>query len=191
MHEMLPISESKLWHVTNDLMDKGDIDVILDNILIRRVSGTPENVHVRNYIINRMQQLGWQIQLDQFDDNTPLGVKNFANIIATHNPNAERFLILACHYDSKLFDQFVFLGAIDSAVPCAIMINIAKTLQHLLNQHSNNVASDIGLLLLFLDGEEAFVQWTSTDSIYGARHLAAKWEKEGFLNRIVSICCIY
>ena len=29
--------------------------------------------------------------------------------------------------------------------------------------------------MIFLDGEEAFVQWTDTDSIYGARHLAEKW----------------
>jgi glutaminyl-peptide cyclotransferase len=25
-------------------------------------------------------------------------------------------------------------------------------------------------------GEEAFLEWTSTDSIYGSRHLANKWE---------------
>ena len=25
---------------------------------------------------------------------------------------------------------------------------------------------------MFFDGEEAFVRWTDTDSIYGARHLA-------------------
>lgn len=29
-------------------------------------------------------------------------------------------------------------------------------------------------MLLFLDGEEAFVQWTKNDSIYGARHLSDK-----------------
>lgn len=28
-------------------------------------------------------------------------------------------------------------------------------------------------MLLFLDGEEAFVQWTKNDSIYGSRHLAS------------------
>jgi len=32
------------------------------------------------------------------------------------------------------------------------------------------------LTLLFLDGEEAFHDWTDTDSTYGARHLAALWE---------------
>lgn len=25
---------------------------------------------------------------------------------------------------------------------------------------------------MFFDGEEAFVKWTNTDSLYGARHLA-------------------
>ena len=30
------------------------------------------------------------------------------------------------------------------------------------------------LQLIFLDGEEAIEQWSDTDSIYGARHLAAE-----------------
>jgi len=33
------------------------------------------------------------------------------------------------------------------------------------------------LQLIFFDGEEAFVDWTETDSLYGARHLAAQMEK--------------
>lgn len=31
------------------------------------------------------------------------------------------------------------------------------------------------LQLIFFDGEEAFHDWTATDSIYGARHLANRW----------------
>lgn len=34
--------------------------------------------------------------------------------------------------------------------------------------------------LLFFDGEEAFVQWDENDSIYGARHLARKWNHMKF-----------
>ena len=30
------------------------------------------------------------------------------------------------------------------------------------------------LQLVFLDGEEAIMRWTDTDSIYGARHLASE-----------------
>ena len=33
---------------------------------------------------------------------------------------------------------------------------------------------DVTLQLVFFDGEEAFVQWTATDSLYGSRHLAKK-----------------
>lgn len=35
-------------------------------------------------------------------------------------------------------------------------------------------------MLLFLDGEEAFKQWGPKDSIYGARHLAAKWHNNQY-----------
>ena len=68
--------------------------------------------------------------LDEFDSPTPLGIKRFTNIIATVNPNAKRRLILAAHYDSKLYesegDTRFFLGATDSAMPCAMLIEIAR-----------------------------------------------------------------
>ena len=38
--------------------------------------------------------------------------------------------------------------------------------------------SEVTLQFVFFDGEEAFKRWTSTDSIYGSRHLAGTWEKE-------------
>jgi glutaminyl-peptide cyclotransferase len=33
---------------------------------------------------------------------------------------------------------------------------------------------------VFLDGEEAFQEWTHLDSIYGAKHLAETWEKRWY-----------
>jgi hypothetical protein len=36
------------------------------------------------------------------------------------------------------------------------------------------------LKFIFFDGEEAFEEWGPTDSIYGARHLAAKWEQNAY-----------
>lgn len=36
--------------------------------------------------------------------------------------------------------------------------------------------SEVSLQLVFFDGEEAFHQWTSTDSVYGSRNLAEVWE---------------
>ena len=40
---------------------------------------------------------------------------------------------------------------------------------------------DFSLQLIFFDGEEAFVRWTNTDSIYGSRHLAAQMAQENGL----------
>lgn len=64
------------------------------------------------------------------------------------------------------------IGATDSAVPCAMMINLAKTMSAQLEPLKNNRLS---LMFIFFDGEEAFRQWGPKDSIYGARHLAQKW----------------
>ena len=98
--------------------------------------------------------------------------------------NAPRRMVLVCHYDSKISPQG-FLGATDSAVPCAQMINLAHTMKMDLDDHNRNSNSELTLQLLFLDGEEAFVQWTSTDSIYGARHLASKLETTNYqYNRV-------
>ena len=38
--------------------------------------------------------------------------------------------------------------------------------------------------LVFFDGEEAIQQWSTSDSTYGSRHLAAKWGRDGTLGRI-------
>lgn len=120
---------------------------------------------------------------DRFDEKTPMGVKTFENIIAYSNPNADRYLLLAAHYDSKYFAEGEFLGATDSAVPCAMMINLLKTLQGPAMVELQSRTTQ-GLMLVFFDGEEAFENWSATDSIYGARHLAQRWENENFLSKI-------
>ncbi len=38
----------------------------------------------------------------------------------------------------------------------------------------------VTLQLIFFDGEEAFETWTSTDSLYGSRHLATRWQSEPY-----------
>lgn len=59
-----------------------------------------------------MQNLGWTVETDEFMDKTPIfGDLKFTNVIATINPNANKFLIVACHYDSKYFPNDIFLGA--------------------------------------------------------------------------------
>uniref|UniRef100_A0AAF5CV71 Glutaminyl-peptide cyclotransferase n=2 Tax=Strongyloides stercoralis TaxID=6248 RepID=A0AAF5CV71_STRER len=157
--------------------NKERFENILRPILVERVVGTEAHREVGNYIINEASNAGFNIELDIFNDKTPYGVKEFKNIIATFDPSAPRRLVLACHYDSKILNEGVMIAATDSAVPCAMMLDIAKTLGPLLGKRNN---TDLTLQLIFFDGEEAFVDWTNTDSIYGARHLAKKWGDEYF-----------
>jgi len=83
--------------------------------------------------------------------------------------------VLACHYDSKYTADYEFIGATDSAVPCAMLLHLAYTMKDKLDDHKNRRDQNVTLQLLFFDGEEAFVSWGPNDSIYGARHLARKW----------------
>jgi len=178
--ETLKISDSALLKISN-LSNSAHFMKTLDKILIPRVPGTEGHSKVRDFIIESMEELEWQVDRDAFTDSTPFGNIRFENIIATQNPLAERFLVLACHYDSKYFKKFEFLGATDSAVPCAMLINLAYTMNKFLKLKNDN---NIGLMFIFFDGEEAFVEWGPKDSIYGARHLAAKWESENFLKKL-------
>lgn len=84
---------------------------ILDNILIPRVVGTPNHAKVVRYIVGELEKLNWHVDIDEFQAKTPnFGVLTFQNIVGSLNPNAERFLVLACHYDSKYFSNEEFVG---------------------------------------------------------------------------------
>lgn len=65
-------------------------------------------------------------------------------------------------------------------MPCVILLDVAEALNSLLDQRAakaeegngddeEDAATHTTLQLIFFDGEEAFKDWTQTDSIYGAR----------------------
>jgi len=72
-----------------------------------------------------------------------------------------------------------FIGATDSAAPCATLLDVAEALTPLLQEKSRQVEAGeydgddewahTTLQIVLFDGEEAFHDWTATDSIYGAR----------------------
>ncbi|CAF0806874.1 unnamed protein product [Adineta ricciae] len=166
--------ESKQYKCFSPLSDNSDEfhSKLLQPLLIPRVSGTPGNAQARQHIVSKLRSTNmWNIEFDTFDAMTPDGQVEFTNIIATLDPKAPRRLVLACHHDSKKLPNFV--GATDSAVPCAMLLDIALSLQPQLKELQQNKGIP-SLQLIFFDGEEAVRDWTSTDSIYGSKHLAKK-----------------
>jgi hypothetical protein len=168
-----------------------DLDIhhgsLLAPILIPRVPGTPGQQKAQEHFVNyfRKELPKWTIEWQNSSSKTPAtGDKMipFGNLIIKREPpwvkpGQSNLLTLVAHYDSK-YSPTGFVGATDSAVPCAILMHVARTLDKFLTQmheemnalgEGGTVEQDMGIQLLLLDGEEAFVTWTETDSLYGAR----------------------
>lgn len=173
VHSPRTVSNSELSQLAS-LTNESYFKEVLQQILVPRVVGTPSHEKVKEFIGSELQSIGYDIEHDEFYEQTPnLGKLKFTNVIARLNPEATRFLTLACHYDSKYFKNFNFVGATDSAVPCAMLIHLAKVLTPYIKSSNSKVS----LMLVFFDGEEAFENWSETDSLYGARNLAQKWSQ--------------
>ncbi|RCN39635.1 peptidase, M28 family [Ancylostoma caninum] len=172
---LLPVNST--IRLCRDFMNPARFQKILKPLLVQRIVDTPQHRQVGEYIHNYFVKLGWSTEWDVFEQNTPYGIKTFRTLIVTSDMKSPRRLVLACHYDSKILPGKVMIAATDSAVPCAMMMDIARSLTPYMYRR---VAADVALQLIFFDGEEAFVEWTPTDSLYGSRHLAKKWESKWY-----------
>jgi glutaminyl-peptide cyclotransferase len=128
-----------------------------------RVAGTPENAKTRQYIVKTLADLGIKSVEQPFDARTPVGPVKMANIVATLPGDRPERIILASHFDTKLFKEFRFVGASDSASSTAALLELARVLK--------DRPRPFTIELLFFDGEEAFGDWSlAHDSTYGSRH---------------------
>ncbi|XP_006738566.2 glutaminyl-peptide cyclotransferase-like protein [Leptonychotes weddellii] len=173
------LPEARLRRVVGQLDPHRLWNTYLRPLLVVRTPGSPGNLQVRKFLEATLRTLtaGWHVELDPFTASTPLGPLDFGNVVATLDPGAARHLTLACHYDSKLFPSgsTPFVGATDSAVPCALLLELAQALDRELSRAKKQEAP-VTLQLLFLDGEEALKEWGPQDSLYGSRHLAQLME---------------
>ncbi|KAI0602021.1 glutaminyl-peptide cyclotransferase [Biscogniauxia sp. FL1348] len=183
------------------LVPSGDADYDIHNgrllapLLIPRVAGTPgQEAAQRHFVDYFAKELPkWKVEWYNSTSTTPVTGNRelpFANLVLKREPpwvreGQSNLLTLVAHYDSKITPDG-FIGATDSAVPCAILMHVARTLDPYLTQMyeemtalgegGGSVEEDMGVQILLLDGEEAFLSWTSTDSLYGSRALAEEWE---------------
>lgn len=155
-----------------------------------RVPGTEGSLYAREYIKSHFAQISektgaqWHVEEDVFEERG----FNFSNIVATIAPDGVRtpqYLVLSVHYDSKIVPEG-FIGAIDSAVSCGILLDLAETISPSLAAafSDEDLEIDMGLKIIFFDGEEAIETWTDEDSIYGARHLHSQWKAQKKLGSI-------
>jgi Zn-dependent M28 family amino/carboxypeptidase len=141
-----------------------------------RPSGSEAHRTMQQYIGRHLETAGFTVEQDSFTAQTPVGAVPITNIIGRigGSGGASRILVLASHYETKMMDNFV--GANDSGSSTGLLLTLAPLLAKQKLGHE--------LRLVFFDGEEAFQEWSETDSLYGSRHLAERWKAEGVLPRI-------
>jgi glutaminyl-peptide cyclotransferase len=124
-----------------------------------------------------------QLEEDTFMADTPIGAVNLHNFIVRFPGKKPGVIVLGTHYETNYpLRNINFVGANDGAATTGLLIAIAD---HLREQTAHGKQLDgYSVWLVFFDGEEAFQTWSQSDSTYGSRHLAAKWGRDGSLERI-------
>jgi len=145
-----------------------------------RPSGTPAIVETRKYIIEQLKSFGIEAKEQPFIGMTPLGEVSMANVIATIPGRRPDRLVLASHYDTKLYREMRFVGANDGASSTAALLELGRVLKGRPNE--------LTIELLFLDGEEARLpEWQGTDNTYGSRHYVQAAQKSGSLKSLKAL----
>jgi len=106
------------------------------------------------------------VRVESFDAPTPHGRLPMANVVAVLPGRRRDVIMIAGHYDTKWFKDFAFVGANDGGSSAALLIELARRLHARPHEYTYWV--------VWLDGEEAREAWTSTDSLYGSRWMAAE-----------------
>ncbi|HET7339896.1 MAG TPA: M28 family peptidase, partial [Methylomirabilota bacterium] len=109
---------------------------------------------------------GAQVQVKPFEADTPHGRLAMANVVAVLPGTRPDVVLLAGHYDTKVFKDFRFVGANDGGSSAALLLELARRLAAR--------PRDYTYWLVWFDGEEARESWTDRDSLYGSRQLAAE-----------------
>jgi glutaminyl-peptide cyclotransferase len=148
-----------------------------------RYMGNENHKKLERYILDHLK--GDQVEDDAFTADTVEGKFPVRNIIAKFPGTKDGIIVILGHYDTvySLRDSG-FVGANDGGSSTAILLEFANQLRGGL---SNQKRDGYSVWLVWTDGEEAVRKWTDTDSVYGARHLAEKWEKDGTLKKIKAL----
>jgi glutaminyl-peptide cyclotransferase len=142
-----------------------------------RPIGSENHKKVENYILSHLK--GDEVEQDAFEINTSEGKFPVRNIIAKFSGTRDGIIVIASHYDTNWpLKNTSYVGANDGASSSALLLEIA-------NQLRGKKRDGYRVWLLWDDAEESMrLPWYDPESLYGVRHLAEKWEKDGTLKKM-------
>ncbi len=145
-----------------------------------RPIGSAAHTKMENYIREHLRKDGVEgnnLEEDQFTADTPAGKFQCRNFIAKFPGKKDGIIVISGHYDTKMLPNFV--GANDGGASAGLLLELAD---HFAKEKKPR--DGYSVWLVWFDAEEAVKQWSATDSTYGSRHLAAKWQQDGTAKKI-------
>jgi Zn-dependent M28 family amino/carboxypeptidase len=149
----------------------------------KRFNGSPGHQKAEEFIKQHFaaEAAKGNLETDTFTASTPAGFQTMRNYIVKYPGKKDGIIVLASHYETNYpLRDIEFYGANDGAATTALLIEIGNVLRA-------HPPEGYSVWLVFDDGEEAvkcLQCWSSSDSLYGTRHLAAKWANDGTLEKI-------
>jgi len=142
-----------------------------------RPPDSPANKKLQAYIVSHLRLSGCEVTEDHFNGQTPQGPVPMRNLLCRFPGKSGKAIVFSGHYDTKTVPQFV--GANDGGSSTGFLLEMAAVLA--------GVPRKDDVYLVFFDGEEAYGEWTDSNSLYGSRHLAEKWAADGTLAKIKAL----
>jgi glutaminyl-peptide cyclotransferase len=144
-----------------------------------RYMGSENHKKLERYILGHLK--GDRVEDDAFTADTVEGKFPVRNIIAKFPGTKDGIIVILGHYETNYpLRNTGYVGANDGGSSTAILLEYA-------NQLRGKKRDGYSVWLVWTDGEEAVKTWSDTDSLYGTRHLAEKWEKDGTLKKIKAL----
>jgi Zn-dependent M28 family amino/carboxypeptidase len=162
------INETRTWKYVKEVVTFGE-----------RPIGSENHKKLENYILAHLK--GDQVEDDAFMADTPVGKLPVRNLIAKYPGERDGIIVIAGHYDTNYWLKGTgYVGANDGGSSTALLLELADQLR-------GKRRSGYSVWLVWTDGEEAVKSWSATDSLYGTRHLADKWQNDGTLKKIKAL----
>jgi glutaminyl-peptide cyclotransferase len=129
---------------------------------------------VQAYIHSELASYGCAVEDQSFNAPSPMGSLPMKNIVAKIPGTGPGIIVLMSHYDTKRLDNFV--GADDAGSSSGVLLELARNL-------CGKPPQKNAVWFAFVDGEEtqATFEWSTPDSVYGSRELAARMAISGDL----------
>jgi Zn-dependent M28 family amino/carboxypeptidase len=165
------ISGAATYELTNQML----------SVAPKRFNGSPGHLAAEQFLKTHFapEAAKGDFETDQFTTSTPAGMQTMRNYIVRYPGKKDGIIVLASHYETNYNLRTInFMGANDGACTSALLMEIGVYLR-------THPPQGYSVWLVFDDGEESVSgDWSSSDSLYGTRHLAARWSQNGTLAKI-------